>query len=36
MSRVCEMGGRPSDMLSFVLEAVRRKEKHFVADPNAP
>jgi len=36
MARVSEMGGRPIDMLKFVMEAVRRKEGHFIPDENAP
>lgn len=36
MARVCEMGGRPADMLEYIHEAIRRKEAHYVPDENAP
>jgi hypothetical protein len=32
MSRVCEMGGRPQDMMQYLFQAVERKEHHFIAD----
>ena len=36
MARVAEMGNRPQDMFDFLLEAVKRKEGHFIEDPTAP
>jgi|688.fasta_scaffold614554_1 hypothetical protein len=30
MSRLCEIGERPEDMIQFLFEAIERKEKHFV------
>lgn len=36
MARVAEMGGRPQDMLDFLLEAVKRKEGHFILDETTP
>ena len=36
MARVAEMGGRPADMIPYIMEAIRRKEVHHIEDLNAP